>query len=682
MRLIAFTTPLFLSLLPFTLLPHIAKAAEQCLGSNYTAGSRYEENLKSLLQSLKANAPISRGFNSTTSGTSPDQAYGLAQCRGDTTTAECEDCMNRTTTDALQVCPNRKEAIFWDDQCILRYSDSNFIGSINTNRFYLSNVNNASDRDSFNLELGGLMRNLTSRAVSDPLLLYASGKTVYDNFVTIYGLLQCTRDLDDAECRNCLESLIADIPSCCNGHVGAQVLSGSCILRYETYSFFTPSPPPPPQPMPNSPPPPATPNSLQPPPPENSTSPDEKKKSSTSSIIVIATVIPSAVLLLAICLFCIYRRKTTQKGRNDQSHVSLNQNERSNTGDRREQIGHGGVGGDENTSLLFNLDTIVACTDNFSDANKLGEGGYGPVYKGKLQDGKMVAVKRLSKSSGQGLEEFKNEVILIAKLQHRNLVRLLGFCFERQEKLLVYEYMPKKSLDTILFDPEKRPQLDWMKRFNIIVGIAKGLLYLHEDSRLRIIHRDLKAANILLDSDFNSKISDFGTARLFGGDETQANTINIVGTYGYMPLEYILQGIISVKTDIYSFGVLLLEIVCGRKNNEPLEGSQGLVEYAWRLWHDGRPIEMMDPTLGETCPRNQVLRCIHIGLLCIQADASERPPISSVVVMLGSDSSSLSLPMPPPMVFDDRTSTRSDESANYREGNSVNEVSITDFDGR
>ncbi|KAL4178808.1 hypothetical protein AMTRI_Chr13g116990 [Amborella trichopoda] len=567
MRLFVFITLLFISMLQFTLLRHLAKA----------------ENLKSLLQSLKANASISRGFNSTTSGTSPDQVYVLAQCRADTTTAECRDCMNRTTTDALQLRPTRKEAIVWDDQCILRYSDSNFIGSINTNRLYLSNVNNASDRDSFNLELGGLMRNLTSRAVSDPLLLYASGKTVYDNFVTIYGLLQCTRDLDDAECRNCLESLIADIPSCCNGHL-------SCILRYETYSFFTPSPPPPPQPMPNSPPPlattnalqlpppPATTNSLHLPPPENPTPPDGKKKSSTSRIIAIATIISSAVLLLAVCLFCMYRRKTRQEGRNDQSHVSLNQTERSNTGDRR----------DENTSLLFHLETIVAYTNNCFEKNKLGGGGYGPVYMGKLQDGKMVAVKRLSSCSGQGLEAFKNEVILIAKLQHRNLVRLLECCLERQEKLLIYEYMPNKSLDTILF----------------------------------------------------------------------ANIINIVGTYGYMPPEYILQGHISVKTDIYCFGVLLLEIVCGRKNNEPSDGSQGLVEYAWRLWRDGRLIELMDQSLGETCPRNQVLRFIHIRLLCVQADATESPPISSVVVMLGSDSSSLSLPMPPPMVFDDRTIKR------------------------
>ncbi|KAL4178800.1 hypothetical protein AMTRI_Chr13g116910 [Amborella trichopoda] len=699
MGLIVFTTLLFLALLQFTLLLHIAEAEgnELCLGStNYTAGSKYEENLNSVLQSLQAMVPIGRGFNPTSSGVGADQVvYGLAQCRGDTNDAECRDCMNTSTTNALRLCPNSKEATFWYDHCLLRYSDSNFIGSIDRFRYYLKNVNNVSDRESFNKELGGLMRNLTSRAISDPLL-FASGTTLYDHFVTLYGLLQCTRDLDASRCQSCLEGAIALIPNFASGNVGAQVLSGSCMLRYETYSFFTHSPPPPPPPPP---PPQATPNS---PPPQNPTPPDGKKKSPTLRIITMATVIPSAVLLLAICLFCICRRKTRQKGRNDLFIISLllfgligrndrndislllNGKETSNDGDGRERIGHGGVGGDENTLFLFHLDTIVACTNNFSEENKLGEGGYGPVYKGNLQDGKMVAVKRLLRSSGQGVEEFKNEIMLIAKLQHRNLVKLLGCCLERQEKLLVYEYMPNKSLDKILFDPEKRLELDWMKRFNIIMGITKGLLYLHEDSRLRIIHRDLKAGNILLDNDLNPKISDFGTARLFGQDETQANTTIIVGTYGYMSPEYVLHGHISVKSDIYSFGVLLLEIISGRKNNErlPSEESQGLVEYAWHLWSDGRPIELMDQSLGETCPRNQVLRCIHIGLLCVQADATNRPHISSVVAMLGNDSLSLSMPMPPLMVYGDRNITRSDISINYTEGNSVNEVSISAIHGR
>ncbi|XP_062106206.1 G-type lectin S-receptor-like serine/threonine-protein kinase At4g03230 isoform X2 [Humulus lupulus] len=176
------------------------------------------------------------------------------------------------------------------------------------------------------------------------------------------------------------------------------------------------------------------------------------------------------------------------------------------------------------------LESILVATDNFSDTNKLGQGGFGPVYKGKFQGGQEIAIKRLSSASGQGLEEFKNEVMLIAKLQHRNLVRLLGYCVEAEEKLLLYEYMPNKSLDTFIFDGTLCVLLNWQLRFDIILGIAKGLLYLHHDSRLRIIHRDLKTSNVLLDVEMNPKISDFGLARIFGGKQTEATTGRVVGT--------------------------------------------------------------------------------------------------------------------------------------------------------
>ncbi|XP_075667339.1 G-type lectin S-receptor-like serine/threonine-protein kinase At1g11330 isoform X2 [Castanea sativa] len=231
---------------------------------------------------------------------------------------------------------------------------------------------------------------------------------------------------------------------------------------------------------------------------------------------------------------------------------------------------------------LFNFEMLVRATNDFHLSSKLGQGGFGPVYKGKLSDGQEIAVKRLSRTSAQGLEEFMNEVVVISKLQHRNLVRLLGCCVEGEERMLLYEYMPNKSLDAFLFDPHKERLLDWKKRFNIIEGIGRGLLYLHRDSRLRIIHRDLKASNILLDKELNPKISDFGMARIFGSDEDQANTNRVVGTYGYMSPEYAMEGRFSEKSDVFSFGVLLLEIVSGRRNTSFYndEQSQSLLGLA------------------------------------------------------------------------------------------------------
>ncbi|CAI9087679.1 OLC1v1021816C1 [Oldenlandia corymbosa var. corymbosa] len=228
----------------------------------------------------------------------------------------------------------------------------------------------------------------------------------------------------------------------------------------------------------------------------------------------------------------------------------------------------GSTGRQELDLPTFEMTNIVEATKSFSDTNKIGEGGFGPVYKGELSTGKKIAIKRLSIDSKQGLVEFKNEVILISKLQHRNLVRLLGCCIDGEERMLVYEYMPNKSLDKYIYDSKTRKALNWTMRFNIIAGIARGLLYLHRDSRLRIIHRDLKASNILLDSEMNPKISDFGTARAFEEEQLSDKTTRVVGTHGYMAPEYITKGLYSMKSDVYSFGVLLLEIVSGRRNRD------------------------------------------------------------------------------------------------------------------
>ncbi|VVB12208.1 unnamed protein product [Arabis nemorensis] len=303
-----------------------------------------------------------------------------------------------------------------------------------------------------------------------------------------------------------------------------------------------------------------------------------------------------------------------------------------------------------NTSELpvFCLNAIVAATNDFCKENELGRGGFGPVYKGVLEDGQEIAVKRLSGKSGQGVDEFKNEIILIAKLQHRNLVRLLGCCFEGEEKMLVYEYMPNKSLDFFIFDETKQDLVDWKLRFAIIEGIARGLLYLHRDSRLRIIHRDLKVSNVLLDAEMNPKISDFGMARIFGGNQNEANTVRVVGTYGYMSPEYAMEGLFSVKSDVYSFGVLLLEIISGKRNTSLRSSEHGsLIGYAWYLYTHGRSEELVDPKIRITCNKREALRCIHVAMLCVQDSAAERPNMASVLLMLESETATLAVPRQP-----------------------------------
>ncbi|KAG5255097.1 G-type lectin S-receptor serine/threonine-protein kinase [Salix suchowensis] len=287
---------------------------------------------------------------------------------------------------------------------------------------------------------------------------------------------------------------------------------------------------------------------------------------------------------------------------------------------------------------LFDLGTVASATNNFSDENKLGEGGFGPVYKGTLGDGREIAVKRLSNSSGQGIEEFKNEVKCIVKLQHQNLVKLLGCCIEGDEMMLIYEFLPNKSLNLFIFG-ETKDMLDWPTRYNIINGIARRLLYLHQDSRLRVIHRDLKASNILLDNELKPKISDFGLARSFVGNEIEANTNKVAGTYGYISPEYANYGVYSLKSDVFSFGVLVLEIVSGNRNRgfcHP-DHSLNLLGHAWRLFQEGRPIELVSESIIEACNLSRVLRSIHVALLCVQENREDRPNMSYVVLMFGNE---------------------------------------------
>ncbi|CAL2251417.1 unnamed protein product [Prunus armeniaca] len=593
--------------------------------TTFTPNSTFQSNLNRLLSTLSSNATRPSGFyNATASSRTPNDAvYGLFLCRGDVAATDaCKSCVSTATSGVVQRCPTEKQAVIWYDDCMLRYSNESFFSTMaEAPRLFMWNAQNATEQTRFNQVLSTRMNEVATEAANDADK-FATSQGNVSGLVSIYSLGQCTQDLSSADCNRCLKGAIAQFPNCCSGKEGARVLYPSCTVRYEVYPFYQQNSTSAPQPSPGALPPPLPP----------------KGKSKIPTIVAI--VVPIAVSMLLFVVGSCFITRRARKKRSAAAEAPSGENDISTI-----------------ESLQFDFSTIVAATNNFSDDNKLGEGGFGQVYKGILSNGQEVAVKRLSKNSGQGAEEFKNEMVLVAKLQHRNLVRLYGFCLEGEEKILVYEYVSNKSLDYFLFDPEKQGQLDWVRRYKIIAGIARGIMYLHEDSRLRIIHRDLKASNILLDGEMHPKISDFGMARIFGVDQTQANTSRIVGTYGYMSPEYAMHGQFSVKSDLYSFGVLLLEIISGKKNScfFQTDAAEDLVSHAWKLWRGGTPLELLDPSMRDSYSRSEVIRCIHIGLLCVQEDPADRPTMQSVVLMLNSYSVTLPLPEQPAFFLRSRT---------------------------
>ncbi|CAN6240894.1 unnamed protein product [Urochloa humidicola] len=285
---------------------------------------------------------------------------------------------------------------------------------------------------------------------------------------------------------------------------------------------------------------------------------------------------------------------------------------------------------------VFSYSELRTSTKNFSSMNLLGEGGYGSVYKGKLINGSMVAVKQLSETSHQGKNQFIAEIETISRVQHRNLVKLHGCCLEGKNPLLVYEYLENGSLDKALFG-DGRLTLDWPTRFEICLGIARGLSYLHEESSIRVVHRDIKASNVLLDANLNPKISDFGLAKLYDDKKTHVST-KVAGTFGYLAPEYAMRGHMTEKVDVFAFGVVILETIAGRPNYDGRIGEDKayLLEWVWQLYEEDRPIDIADPRLTEF-NGEEMLRAIRVGLLCIQSSPRQRPPMSRVVSMLAGD---------------------------------------------
>ncbi|KAF8115004.1 hypothetical protein N665_0030s0052 [Sinapis alba] len=624
-------------------------------GGNFTANSSFAGNLNRLVSSLSSLTSKPYGFYNLSSGddSSGERAYATGLCRREVKRDVCLKCVQTAAQNLTDQCPRSKQAVVWYTHCMFRYSNRTTYGRKETTPtlFFLAPEEISSNRDEFGrlqLELLDKLKGVAVAGGSNRK--YAQGNGLASaGYKRFYGMAQCTPDLSEQDCNDCLEFGYDNIPSCCGSVIGLRWFCPSCNFRFETWRFYELE------------------AELEPDPPART---DITGKGKGKSKTIIAIVIPTVlVALFASCVCLALKWKKNKSG--DRVKV------------RWKSPLWGSNAEDEflNTdSLLVDFETLKVATNNFSPENELGRGGFGSVYKGVFSDGQEIAVKRLSGTSGQGDIEFKNEILLLAKLQHRNLVRLLGFCIKGDERILVYEFIKNASLDHFIFDLEKRQLLDWGVRYKMIGGVARGLLYLHHDSRYRIIHRDLKASNILLDREMNPKIADFGLAKLFdiGQVTTHRFTNRIAGTYGYMAPEYAMHGQFSVKTDVFSFGILVLEIITGKRNNNARSNDddeyvEGLLSWVWRSWREEVIVRVIDPSLT-TGSRNDILRCIHIGLLCVQDSAASRPTMALVALMLNSSSFSLPRPSRPAFVI-----PSNDSSSTEVIHMSLNEVTFSEL---
>ncbi|XP_062187739.1 cysteine-rich receptor-like protein kinase 6 isoform X3 [Phragmites australis] len=603
--------------------------------SSFKPNSTYQVNLNLVAATLPKNASISPNlFATAVIGAVPEQIWAMGLCRGDVNASSCFSCLTQAFHDLPNDCSYDKDATIYYDPCMLHYSDVHTLPGDDTGPMMdtyaiNNNANVTSDPARFKSLLAALINATVEYAANNSTRRFATGEADFNQeFPKVYSLAQCTPDQTPAQCRKCLAQIVAANLVGFQSNIGGRVLGVNCTYRYETAPFFNgPA-------MVRL----ASPSSGAPAPVPAIETPAAAggggRKYSVPAV-VLAVVLPTLAALNLIACLCFWRRRRPIAQAKQPYPMDSTEAEDIEMVD----------------SMMIDVSTLRAATGDFDESNNLGEGGFGAVYKGVLPDGDEIAVKRLSKSSTQGVEELKNEVALVTKLKHKNLVRLVGICLEQQERLLVYEFVPNRSLDLILFDTEneKGEKLDWGQRYKIINGIARGLQYLHEDSQLKVVHRDLKASNILLDANMNPKISGFGLARIFAREQTQAVTNRVVGTYGYMAPEYVMRGNYSVKSDAFSFGVMVLEIVTGRKNNDCYNSkkTEDLLTTIWEHWEAGTVAELVDPSMGGSFPEGDVLRCIHIGLLCVQGDPAARPVMSSVVMMLGTDTVTLQAPSKP-----------------------------------
>ncbi|KAJ4850212.1 Cyclin-dependent kinase 4 [Turnera subulata] len=600
--------------------PRATQVALMC--TNRTASPPERQTfVASFLASLDALTPLiaTQKYAAVVKGSGNNTVYTYGECMKDLDQTDCDLCIAQCKTQILKCFPFQRGIrggrLFFDG-CYLRYDDHDFFSETLSEQDETvcsrGDFGGGGNKSVYGDNAMELVRNLSVMAPQNDGFYVGSEDK---GNVSVYGLAQCWETLNRSSCETCLGNAVSKIGSCIPKEEG-RVLNVGCYVRYSPQKFYN-----------------------------NSESTVRGSGGSSHRAVILAATTSTAAVVLVVATSVFFAMK----------RIAEKRRVRKELGSLLATV--------NNSRLNFSYDSLEKATNYFHHSNKLGQGGSGSVYKGVLSDGKTVAIKRLLFNTRQWVDHFFNEVNLISGIQHKNLVKLLGCSITGPESLLVYEYVPNQSLHDYFYGSARTniQLLTWQRRHKIILGIAEGLAYLHEESELRIIHRDIKLSNILLDEDFTPKIADFGLARLFPEDKSHISTA-VAGTLGYMAPEYVVRGTLTEKADVYSYGVLVIEVLSGRRNNF-FSHSSSILQMVWNIYRTGRLREAVDPLLRGDFREEEASRVLQVGLLCVQTSAELRPSMSMVVKML-SENHEIPQPMQPPFL-NPRSNSSSSEISHY-----------------
>ncbi|KAD7479169.1 hypothetical protein E3N88_02305 [Mikania micrantha] len=553
-------------------------------------------NLNTTLSRLRRQLTAS-GYAAERTLLNGESVWGVAWCRGYVSIPDCLSCFDYAV-DQLKICGtgNGAHAIYSD--CDLRYENFNFFSEANDRAGTIVCDNTTLPQPTeFREAAEKLFLDLQIAAPRAPKYYAASTRKVASGNATVYAFAQCTLNISQSVCLQCLQSRSRSLLDCLNTTSG-RAMDPGCFMRYDRTPFFG----------------------------QNQTTDIssliwEEDHSSKKKAIIGGVVggVSFLLLLLAILLWFHRSKKAARRGRqsNDKSTGST-------------ELLQG--------PAIYSYNDLKEATNNFGDENKLGGGMFGEVYKGTLKNGDVVAIKKTFVASNRRKTHFDDEVKILSNVHHRHLVRLLGYCTKGTHLFLVHEYMPNHSLDQFLYG-DKTVTLSWKQRFGIIFGTARGLAYLHEQYHVTIIHRDIKTSNILLDSEFQPKIADFGLIRLLPEDKTHISTeMTRSLNSGYVAPEYANHGHLSEKVDTYSYGIVVLEIISGKRYKDVMDNKSNtpnLLEHAWDLYESGTHLSLVDAKLDPfEYETEDIIKIIEIALMCTQSTVSARPTMSEVVTLL------------------------------------------------